>query len=69
MQEKLFVICNDFVYLIDTFELIDNNLFDIFYYDDVFDCIVKFIIIYCNMNNEKIKEIILIDLLLFKIIR
>ena len=55
MQEKLFIIGNEFVYLNDGLELIDNNLFNIFYYDNVFDCIVKFILIYCNMNNEKIK--------------
>ena len=57
MQEKLFVIDNDFVYLNDRFELIDNNLSDIFYKDNVFDCNVKFIIIYYIINNEKINEI------------
>ena len=57
MQEKLFVIDNDFVYLNDRFELIDNNLFDIFLNDDVFDCNDKFIIIYYIINNEKINEI------------
>ena len=56
MQEKLFVIDNDFVYLNDRFELIDNNLLDIFLHDDVFDCNVKFIIIYYIINNEKINE-------------
>ena len=56
MQEKLFVIDNDFVYLNDRFELINNNLFDIFYKDDVFDCNVKFIVINYNINNENIKE-------------
>ena len=53
MQEKLFVIDNDFVYLNDRFELINNNLFDIFLNDDVFDCNDKFIIIYYIINNEK----------------
>ena len=57
MQEKLFVIDYDFVYLNDRFESIDNNLFDIFLNDDVFDCNVKFLIINYNINDEKINEI------------
>ena len=58
MQEKLFEIGNDFVYLNDTFELIDNNLFNIFYYDNIFYCIVKFKIIYYIINDEKLMKIL-----------
>lgn len=46
----------DFIYLNDRFDLIDDDLFDIFHKENIFDYNIKFLIINYNINNQNLNE-------------
>ena len=45
-----------FFYLNDITEIFANKLFDVFYKKDVFNCIVKFLIINYDISNDNLNE-------------